>query len=71
MERAVERRAPRTFWEGSFAGFASIIAGAASTSDTTPPASMLAAACGVPLITIFAGFPCRACSTAGVRRPAT
>jgi ADP-heptose:LPS heptosyltransferase len=55
----VERAAggARTFWEGSFAGFAKIIAGSSLYVGYDSAGQHVAAACGVPLISIFAGFP--------------
>jgi ADP-heptose:LPS heptosyltransferase len=56
--RAVERLAVQpTFWEGSFAGFAGIIAGSRLYVGYDSAGQHVAAACGVPLITIFTGFP--------------
>jgi ADP-heptose:LPS heptosyltransferase len=56
--RAVERSGVQpTFWEGSFAGFAGIIAGSRLYVGYDSAGQHVAAACGVPLITIFAGFP--------------
>ena len=49
--------APATFWEGSFAGFAQIIAGSSLYVGYDSAGQHVAAACGVPLIGIFAGFP--------------
>jgi ADP-heptose:LPS heptosyltransferase len=46
-----------TFWEGSFAGFAKIIAGSSLYVGYDSAGQHVAAACGVPLISIFAGFP--------------
>ena len=58
MERAVARSGARaTFWEGSFAGFAQIIAGSRLYVGYDSAGQHVAAACGVPLISIFAGFP--------------
>jgi ADP-heptose:LPS heptosyltransferase len=58
VKRAVERAgADATFWEGSFAGFASIISSASLFVGYDSAGQHLAAACGVPLISIFAGFP--------------
>jgi ADP-heptose:LPS heptosyltransferase len=45
------------FWEGSFAGFAAIIAGSSLYAGYDSAGQHVAAACGVPLISIFAGFP--------------
>jgi ADP-heptose:LPS heptosyltransferase len=55
VERAADCNA--TFWEGSFAGFAKIIAGAALYVGYDSAGQHVAAACDVPLISIFAGFP--------------
>jgi ADP-heptose:LPS heptosyltransferase len=58
VERAVERSgATVTFWEGSFAGFASVIAASKLYVGYDSAGQHIAAACGVPLISIFAGFP--------------
>ena len=46
-----------TLWEGSFAGFASLIAGSRLYVGYDSAGQHVAAACGVPLISIFAGFP--------------
>ncbi|MEO8596090.1 MAG: hypothetical protein ABI759_22415 [Candidatus Solibacter sp.] len=46
-----------TFWDGSFAGFAQIIAGSSLYAGYDSAGQHVAAACGVPLVTIFAGFP--------------
>ena len=45
------------FWDGSFAGFAAIIAGSSLYVGYDSAGQHVAAACGVPLISIFAGFP--------------
>jgi ADP-heptose:LPS heptosyltransferase len=56
--RAVERSGVKaTFWDGSFAGFAAIIAGAKLYVGYDSAGQHIAAAAGVPLISIFAGFP--------------
>ncbi len=59
--RAVEacRRAGirPTFWEGSFAGFAALIAASSLYVGYDSAGQHVAAAAGVPLISIFAGFP--------------
>jgi ADP-heptose:LPS heptosyltransferase len=58
VERAVERSgAKASIWDGSFAGFASKIAGAALYVGYDSAGQHVAAATGVPLISIFAGFP--------------
>jgi ADP-heptose:LPS heptosyltransferase len=46
-----------TFWEGSFAGFAQVIAGSSLYVGYDSAGQHVAAACGVPLISVFAGFP--------------
>ncbi len=46
-----------TFWEGSFAGFAAIIAASRLYVGYDSAGQHTAAAAGVPLISIFAGFP--------------
>ncbi len=46
-----------TLWEGSFAGFASIIAASKLYVGYDSAGQHVASACGVPLISIFAGFP--------------
>lgn len=58
VRRAVERSgATATLWNGSFAGFASIIAGARLYVGYDSAGQHVAAASGVPLISVFAGFP--------------
>ena len=58
MERAVERSGVRaTFWNGSFAGFAAIIAASRLYVGYDSAGQHVAAATGVPLVGIFAGFP--------------
>jgi ADP-heptose:LPS heptosyltransferase len=58
VERAVERsRAPVTYWTGSFAGFASIVAGSRLYAGYDSAGQHVAAAAGVALISVFAGFP--------------
>ena len=58
VERAAARSgAQATFWEGSFAGFAQIIAGSSLYVGYDSAGQHVAAACRVPLISIFAGFP--------------
>ncbi len=44
-------------WQGSFAGFASIIATSRLYVGYDSAGQHVAAACGVPLVSIFAGFP--------------
>jgi ADP-heptose:LPS heptosyltransferase len=58
VQRAVERSgAAVTFWDGSFAGFASLIAGSKLYVGYDSAGQHIAAACRVPLISVFAGFP--------------
>jgi ADP-heptose:LPS heptosyltransferase len=58
VRRAVARSGvPATLCDGSFAGFASIIAGSRLYVGYDSAGQHVAAACGVPLISIFAGFP--------------
>ena len=58
VERAVERSGIRaTLWEGSFAGFAAIIAAARLYVGYDSAGQHVASAAGVPLVSIFAGFP--------------
>lgn len=58
VRRAVDRAGvPATLWDGSFAGFASIIAGSRLYVGYDSAGQHVASACGVPLISIFAGFP--------------
>lgn len=59
VARAVERSGVKaTVWDGSFAGFAEMIAGARLYVGYDSAGQHVAAACAVPLISIFAGFPC-------------
>ncbi|HUO03146.1 MAG TPA: glycosyltransferase family 9 protein, partial [Rhizomicrobium sp.] len=54
VERAgIEAR----LWQGSFAGFASIIAASRLFVGYDSAGQHVAAACGIPLISIFCGFP--------------
>ena len=58
VNRALERSgAKATLWNGSFAGFASIIAGSRLYVGYDSAGQHVAHAAGVPLISIFAGFP--------------
>jgi len=52
-----ESGVPATLWEGSFAGFAAIIAGSRLYVGYDSAGQHVAAACGVPLVSVFAGFP--------------
>jgi len=59
VERAIARSgATVERWSGSFAGFASIIAGSRLYVGYDSAGQHVAAACGVPLISVFAGFSC-------------
>jgi ADP-heptose:LPS heptosyltransferase len=59
VARALERSgAKATVWNGSFAGFAEIIAASRLYVGYDSAGQHVAAACGVPLISVFAGFPC-------------
>ena len=57
VERALPRADHIRCWEGSFAGFASAIAGSRLYIGYDSAGQHVAAACGVPLVSIFAGFP--------------
>ena len=58
VERAVQRSGVQArFWEGSFAGFASLVAASRLYVGYDSAGQHVAAACGVPQISIFAGFP--------------
>ena len=58
VRRAVARSGIQaTLWDGSFAGFASIIASSRLYVGYDSAGQHVAAACGAPLISIFAGFP--------------
>jgi len=58
VERAVQRSGVRaTFWEGSFAGFAAIVAASRLYVGYDSAGQHVAAAAGVPLVSVFAGFP--------------
>ena len=58
VERAVERSGVKAaFWDGSFAGFAAIVAASRLYVGYDSAGQHVAAACGVPLVSIFAGFP--------------
>ena len=58
VERAVARSGVRAkFWEGSFAGFAATIAASRLYVGYDSAGQHVAAAAGIPLISVFAGFP--------------
>jgi ADP-heptose:LPS heptosyltransferase len=57
VERAVSRCGARVqFWDGSFAGFASLVAASSLYVGYDSAGQHVAAACGIPLVSIFAGF---------------
>ena len=58
VDRAIERAGmTASFWDGSFAGFASIIAASRLYVGYDSAGQHIAAAAGVPLVSVFAGFP--------------
>jgi ADP-heptose:LPS heptosyltransferase len=58
VERAVRRAGvSATLWDGAFAGFAAIVAGSRLYVGYDSAGQHVAAAAGVPLISVFAGFP--------------
>jgi ADP-heptose:LPS heptosyltransferase len=58
VERAAAAaRITPAYWDGSFAGFAGIISGARLYVGYDSAGQHAAAAAGIPLITVFAGFP--------------
>ncbi len=58
VRAAIDRSGVRAaVWEGSFAGFASMIAASRLYVGYDSAGQHVAAACGVPLISVFAGFP--------------
>jgi ADP-heptose:LPS heptosyltransferase len=57
VERALPQSDNVRCWNGSFAGFASAIAGSRLYIGYDSAGQHVAAAWGVPLVTIFAGFP--------------
>jgi ADP-heptose:LPS heptosyltransferase len=58
VENACRRAGIRaTFWDGSFAGFAALIAASRLYVGYDSAGQHVAAAAGTPLISIFAGFP--------------
>ncbi len=60
VERAVEQAGvTASFWDGSFAGFASIIAASRLYVGYDSAGQHVACASGVPLVSVFAGFPCQ------------
>jgi ADP-heptose:LPS heptosyltransferase len=58
VRRAAGGRPQVHLYEGSFAGFASVIARSRLYIGYDSSGQHVAAACGVPLVTVFAGFPC-------------
>jgi ADP-heptose:LPS heptosyltransferase len=58
VARAVARAGVKAnFWDGSFAGFAAIVAGSSLYVGYDSAGQHVAAACGVRSICVFAGFP--------------
>ena len=58
VSRAIERSGvPASTWNGAFSGFATIIAGSRLYVGYDSAGQHVAAACGIPLISVFAGFP--------------
>ncbi|HEX3877350.1 MAG TPA: glycosyltransferase family 9 protein [Bryobacteraceae bacterium] len=58
VTQAVERSGAKVnYWDGSFAGFAEIIAASSLYVGYDSAGQHVAAACGVPSITVFSGFP--------------
>jgi ADP-heptose:LPS heptosyltransferase len=57
VRRAIDSAPVRT-WQGSFAGFASIISRSRLYVGYDSAGQHAAAASGVPLVTVFAGAPC-------------
>jgi ADP-heptose:LPS heptosyltransferase len=57
VDKALPRAAHVRCWEGAFAPFAAAIAGSRLYVGYDSAGQHVAAACGVPLVTIFAGFP--------------
>jgi ADP-heptose:LPS heptosyltransferase len=58
VERAIAAAGVNAYvWGGSFAGFAEIIASSCLYVGYDSAGQHVAAACGIPLISIFAGFP--------------
>ncbi|MGA2133120.1 MAG: hypothetical protein ABSH50_12565 [Bryobacteraceae bacterium] len=59
VERAIAASGARVeTWRGTFAGFASIVANSGLYVGYDSAGQHVAAACGIPLVSIFAGFPC-------------
>ncbi|MEO8369467.1 MAG: glycosyltransferase family 9 protein [Candidatus Solibacter sp.] len=58
VERAVVQSGARaTYWEGSFAGFANLIGHSSLYVGYDSAGQHVAAAAGIPLVTVFTGFP--------------
>jgi len=58
VERAVAQSGARaTYWEGSFAGFANLIAHSSLYVGYDSAGQHVAAAAGIPLVSVFTGFP--------------
>ncbi|MGD0014005.1 MAG: hypothetical protein ABSD56_06225 [Bryobacteraceae bacterium] len=59
VRRAIEGCGGRVeTWNGSFAGFASILSRSRLYAGYDSAGQHVAAACGVPLVSVFAGYPC-------------
>ena len=59
VERAIRRSGAKVqTWDGSFAGFAAMIARSKLYVGYDSAGQHVAAACGTPLIAVFAGFSC-------------
>ena len=54
---AARSGAPVSLWQGSFAAFAAVIAGSRLYAGYDSAGQHVAAACGAPLVSVFAGFP--------------
>jgi ADP-heptose:LPS heptosyltransferase len=60
VERAIAQSGVKAqTWQGSFAGFAALIARSSLYVGYDSAGQHAAAACGTPLVTIFAGSPCQ------------
>lgn len=60
VDAAVQASGARVaVWAGTFAGFAAVIARSRLYVGYDSAGQHVAAACGVPLVTVFAGAPCR------------
>lgn len=60
VERAIARSGARVkTWDGAFAPFAAAIATSRFYAGYDSAGGHVASACGVPLVSVFAGYPCR------------